>query len=220
MPTKFSFHPWLVLLAVVLALMPVASTLASVGTPNTDRALAALDSENAGSQLAPVNNPFPIAPSIPLTTQPAPINVVRNSGFESGSWPWVQYSSGGRQIIATSRPHYGAYSAAFCNYHNCNEYIEQTLTVPVNGVLNYYWYMTSSEGTAVVYDYLSVQVYSNSGVRLGTLRTWSNRNTRNAWSYDVVSLSAYAGQTIRIRFVAHTDASLLSAFWVDDVVVR
>ncbi len=65
-----------------------------------------------------------------------------------------------------------------------------------------------------------VRVYSTSGTMLATLRTWSNRNTRNVWSLDTLSLAAYAGQTIRLQFLATTDSSLASAFFLDDLAVK
>lgn len=148
-------------------------------------------------------------------------NVVVNPGFESGpSVGWSQYSSGGYEIIDKTRPRTGAYSAYECYYDACTEYIEQQLTVPANATLTYYWYQISSEGTATAYDYLRVQVYSTGGSLLGTLRTWSNRNQRNVWSLDTLSLAAYGGQTVKLRFIGTTDSSLRSAYWIDDVSVK
>lgn len=148
-------------------------------------------------------------------------NVVQNPGFESGpNVAWTDTSKGGYEIIDTTRPRTGAYSAYFCDTNSCTDTLEQTITVPTNGTLTYYWYQTSSEGTATTYDYLYVRLYSTGGTLLTTLRTWSNRNTRNAWSLDTISLGTYAGQTVKLRFVSTTDSSLLSAYFVDDVAVK
>ena len=51
-------------------------------------------------------------------------------------------------------------------------------------------------------------------------RRRSNRNTRNAWSLDTLSLAAYAGQTVVLRFMSTTDSIYRTAFWVDDVSLR
>lgn len=148
-------------------------------------------------------------------------NVVQNPGFESGpNVAWTDTSKGGYEIIDTTRPRTGAYSAYFCDTNSCADTLEQTITVPTNGTLTYYWYQTSSEGTTTAYDYLYVRLYSTGGSLLTTLRTWSNRNTRNAWSLDTISLGTYAGQTVKLRFVSTTDSSLLSAYFVDDVAVK
>ncbi|MGB8645554.1 MAG: hypothetical protein WCF84_09970 [Anaerolineae bacterium] len=165
----------------------------------------------------------PTSTNIPPTATPtgSGANAVVNPGFESGPGVgWVEHSSGGYEVIDTTRPHTGAYSAYECDYNSCNEYIEQTVKVPTNGKLTYWWYMTSSEGTTTAYDYLRVRVYSMTGTLLATLRTWSNRNVRNTWSLDTLGLSTYAGKTVKLRFISTTDSSLPSAFWIDDVTVK
>ncbi len=198
------------------------------GTPPT-----ATPTSAPTSTPAPTNTPTPgatgTATPVPTNTSlPTPTytptggtNVVVNPGFESGPGVgWAEYSSGGYEIIDTTRPHTGSYSAYECDYNYCTEYVQQTITIPSGANLTYWWYMTSSEGTSTAYDYLRVRLYSTSGTLLTTLRTWSNRNTRNTWSQDTISLSAYAGQTVILRFMATTDSSLRTAFWVDDVSVK
>ncbi len=167
--------------------------------------------------------PSPSPSPSPTATPPPPPggNVVVNPGFESGPGVgWTQYSNAGYQVISTVRPHTGAYSAYECDFDGCNEYVEQAIKVPTNGTLTYWWYMKSSEGTGTAYDYLYVRLFSTSNTLLTTLRTWSNRSTRNTWSQDTLSLSAYAGQTVKLRFVSKTDSYLPTAFFIDDVSVK
>lgn len=177
---------------------------------------------------APGNTPTftPTPPPNPTPTNtptpgPGGTNVVVNPGFESGPGVgWTESSSGGYELIDGTRPRTGSYSAYECDYNRCTEYLQQQITVPANANLTYYWYQTSSEGTTTAYDYLRVQIYSTGGTLLATLRTFSNRNTRNTWSLDTQSLANYAGQTVRLRFTSTTDSSLPSAFWIDDVSVK
>lgn len=42
-------------------------------------------------------------------------------------------------------------------------------------------------------------------------------NVTNSFVATLVSLSAYAGQTVTLRFSATTDASLTSSFYIDNV---
>ncbi|MBI4672215.1 MAG: S8 family serine peptidase [Chloroflexi bacterium] len=170
----------------------------------------------------PTSTPTP-APNPTATPTPVPggTNVVQNPGFESGPGNgWTESSSAGYQIIDQTRPRTGLYSAYFCNYNKCSEAIEQTITVPANATLTYWWYQTSSEGKTRAYDYLRVQVFSSDGALLATLRTWSNRNARRAWRQDTLSMASFAGQTVRLRFTATTDSTLKSAFFVDDISVK
>ncbi len=162
--------------------------------------------------------PAPTSTPVPPTNTPVAGNIIVNPGFESGPGVgWSEYSTGGYELIDTTNPHTGSYSADLCGYNTCTEYVQQQITVPSNANLRYYWYMASNEGTSRAYDYFRVQLYSTSGALLATLRTFSNTSTRNAWSQDNLSLAAYAGRPVVLRFTTTTDSSLPTEFWVDDV---
>lgn len=145
---------------------------------------------------------------------------VTNGGFEQGTSPWVQSSSGGYQLITTNRPHAGSYSAWLGGYNNGADAIYQTITVPADGTLTYWWYLSSSEGSTTAYDFLRVRLFSTTGQLLATLRTKSNTSPRNAWYQDSLGLAAHAGQTLRLHFSVTTDLSLPTSFFIDDVSVR
>ncbi len=204
-----------------------ASPTATATKPATPTATATKPAAPTPTNtLAPAvtNTPVPTATNTPRpapTNTPAPTgNIVVNPGFESGPGVgWSESSSGGYEVIDTYNPHTGSYSADECGYNSCTEYVRQQLTIPSNANLRYWWYMTSSEGSTTAYDYLRVQVYSMSGTLLGTLRTWSNTSRRNAWSQDTLSLAAYAGQTVVLRFTTTTNSSNPTNFFVDDVSV-
>lgn len=158
-----------------------------------------------------------------LTPPPPPpsTNAIVNGGFENGTSPWVQSSSGGYQLITTTRPHTGASSAYLGGYNNATETIGQVVTVPALGNLRYWWYMTTSENSATAWDTLRVRVYdAATGGLLVTPRTWSNGSGANVWRQDTLSLSSYAGRRVRIEFAADTDFSLPTSFFVDDVSLQ
>lgn len=152
---------------------------------------------------------------------PPPSSSLQNGGFENGTTPWTQSSTGGYQLVTTSRPRSGSYSAWLGGYNSGTDKISQTVTIPSNGTLTYWWYQTSQEGTSTAYDYFRVRLYNPStGALVATLRTYSNRNARNAWYQDSISLSSYAGQSLRIEFSVTTDSSYTTSFWIDDVVLQ
>lgn len=174
---------------------------------------------------SPTSTPTPTSTpppnTTPTATPPAGANVVKNPKFEKGPGVgWQQYSKGGYQLIDQTLPHAGAYSAYLCDYDACADWVEQTITVPNNATLKYWWYQTSRENTTEPFDYLRVQLFATNGNLLKTVRTWSNKSARNKWSQDSISLAAYAGQRIKLRFSSTTDATLKSAFFIDDVVVK
>ncbi|MFZ5816854.1 MAG: S8 family serine peptidase [Bacillota bacterium] len=154
-------------------------------------------------------------------TPPPSDSVIANGGFEEGTSPWVQSSTGGYELITTDRPHTGSYSAWLGGYNSGTDKISQTVTIPSGGQLSYWWYQTSQEGTSTAYDYFRVRLYDpNSGALVATVKTRSNRDARNAWYQDSIDLSGYAGQTLRIEFSVTTDFIYPTSFWVDDVALQ
>ncbi|HWI60651.1 MAG TPA: S8 family serine peptidase [Symbiobacteriaceae bacterium] len=205
----------------------LAGLLASQGLTNAqirDRIMATADKISGtgtywtGGRInayAAVSNGTP-----PPPPPPPPPSSLTNGGFENGTSPWVETSTGGYGLVDTYRPHTGSYSAWMGGYNSGTDTISQSVTVPANGSLTYWWYQTSSEGTGTAYDYFRVKVYNSSGALLATVKTHSNRDARNAWYQDTVSLAAYAGQTVRLEFSVTTDSSLSTSFWLDDVALQ
>ena len=154
------------------------------------------------------------------TPPPPPPTGLVNGGFESGGTGWAQ--SDPAIISSTSsgtRARTGTWSAWLGGYNGANEQIAQTVTIPSGGAtLTYSWQLSSSEpASTVAYDLLHARVHSTSGTLLGTVRSRSNTSSRNVWLTESASLSAWAGQTVSLRFVATTDGSYASSFFVDDV---
>jgi thermitase len=153
----------------------------------------------------------------PPPPPPPPGGALQNGGFENGTAPWIETSSGGYSLVDPTRPHTGSYSAWMGGYNSATETIAQSVQIPTNGTLKYWWYMTSSEGTTTAYDYLRVRLYNSSGALVATLKTRSNKDTRSTWVQDSISVASYAGQTLTIKFEVTTDFSLTTSFFVDDV---
>ena len=164
----------------------------------------------------------PTTTSTPTPTPtPTSQNLITNGGFEQGSSPWVESSSGGYQIIDSSLPHTGSYEAYLCGYNSCQDSLYQTITIPASSSsakLNYYWYMSTAE-TSHAYDFLKVEFRNSSGSVLTTLQTISDGSTAGNWQSAAYDISTYKGQTIEVAFVATTDASYTTNFYIDDVAV-
>ena len=172
----------------------------------------------------PGTTPTPTPTMVPTPT-PTPIpggsNMISNGGFENGTTPWVESSSGGYEIIDTTRPHTGSYSAYLCGYNNCSDSIYQQVSIPASAhsvQLSYSYYISTQE-TRHPYDYLYVRVRNSSGSTLQTVQTFSDGSTTNSWQSASADLSAYTGQTVQIAFVATNDSMYPTDFFVDDVAL-
>jgi hypothetical protein len=149
-------------------------------------------------------------------------NVIVNPGFESGTTPWV--ISGSTVRSTGTFPHSGVAYMILGIDNNSTSTLYQTVTVPSAGNLNFWLNVTTSEAAgAPVFDRLFIEVRNTSGTLLATLATFSNQNSGTAGVYVLrgpFSLSAFAGQTVRIQFRATNDVTLPTSFRVDDVSVQ
>jgi hypothetical protein len=162
----------------------------------------------------PISTPTPTP-----TSTPTPTNLLANGGFEQGSSPWVESSNGGYEIISTSRPHTGSYSAYLCGSNNCQDSIYQQVAIPstrTSATLSYYWYVSTTE-TSHSYDFLYVEVRNSSGTVLSTVQTISDGSTTGSWQYASFNVSTYVGQTVQIDFVATNGSKNPTKFYIDDV---
>jgi hypothetical protein len=161
-------------------------------------------------------------------SQIPPANVLKNPGFESGRLYWTQYSSGGYDLIYTY-PYYGFCStdgfAWFGDYDNAEEFIYQNVSIPSNAAeayVRFVYAIFTQEWEGVPYDTMKIEVLNSGGTTLlSTLGTLSNvDDTVGYWDFSPkYDLTPYKGQTVRLRFHVTTNASNLSDFFLDDIVV-
>lgn len=154
-------------------------------------------------------------------------NLVVNPGFENGTAPWVETSSGGFELITTDNPHTGASSAFLCGYNNCNDTIRQNITLPssfTHVTLSYWVFISTNETTtSTCFDNFRVRLRTSGGTTISTVQTLCNINATGwkQFTFDVSSaLSSRKGQTIQVFFQGTTDSSLTSDFFVDDVSLQ
>ncbi|GCE26222.1 hypothetical protein KDA_17060 [Dictyobacter alpinus] len=153
-------------------------------------------------------------------------NVITNGGFESGSASWTESSTGGYEIVDTSKPHSGTHSAYLCGYNSCTDTIYQTVSIPSTTskiTLTYWTYISTSETGSTCYDYFYARLRTSTGATISTPQTQCNANAHGwtQYSFDVTSaLSSYKGQQVQVYFSGTTDSSLTTSFYVDDVALN
>jgi vibriolysin len=164
-----------------------------------------------------------------------------NGGFETltastnsapdGSWSRTAYSgtsfntliaNGSAPHAGTDYAYAGVYSSSSQTVTSANAVIPSAAT---SATLTFYVSIVTSETTtSTAYDKLSVQLVDGStGSVLATLGTLSNLNkTASASTYALKSYSVttYKGKTVKVRFAATNDSSLVTSFRIDDVSLK
>jgi hypothetical protein len=148
-----------------------------------------------------------------------------NPGFETGTAaPWTA-SSGVISNHSQEPPHTGTWDAWLDGYSSARtDTLAQTVTVPA-GCSSYqlsFWLHidTAQTSTTTAYDTLTVQILSSSGTVLGTLATFSNLNHGTGYLQYSYILSAYAGQTITLKFTGTQASSTQTSFVIDGTAVN
>lgn len=176
----------------------------------------------------PIPSPTDTSTPGPAPTQPGPgKSLIQNGDFEQGASSWQESSAGGYELVDSTNPHSGQYSAYLCGYSSCHDSIGQSFTVPASVssiTISYWWYGATNHTTGRCRDTFTVALLDSSGNVIGQAQHACNTDARQAWeqvTFDATSqLSNYSGQTVTLVFAAQTSgSSATSAFFVDDVSV-
>ena len=147
-------------------------------------------------------------------------NVIVNGGFETGTlsgWTSVGSATGAPKI--TTAAHTGSY-AAFMGTTKAPEIsgfvgLEQSVTVPAAGVLQFYVHGISDD--TVSYAYEEVDLRSASGTVVDVC--YKALLDTTTWQSESCDVSAYAGQTLTL-FVGISGNGYASTYldaWYDDI---
>lgn len=117
----------------------------------------------------------------------------------------------------------GSYKAWMDGYGSAHtDTLAQTVTVPSGcaATLNFYLHVDTAETTtSTAYDTLKAQVLNSSGTVLSTLATYSNLNAASGYTLRSLNLSAYAGQTVTVKFTGTEGSTLQTSFVLDDMAL-
>ena len=194
---------------------PFSMTLEALTLTNGTHSLMAKASDAAGNIGSSTSLPFTISNPIVATER------ILNGGFESGATSWTQ-TTGVITSSTTQAAHSGSWKAWLGGKGVINTtYAYQQVAIPgtaTSASLSFWLHIDTTETTtATAYDKLTVLVQNTSGTTLATLATYSNLNKNPGYIQKTFDLSAYKGQTLRLKFNAVEDSSLKTSFVVDDV---
>ncbi len=80
--------------------------------------------------------------------------------------------------------------------------------------LTYYLFISSSEGTTTAFDKLTLTANGT------TVQSFSNINKGTGYVQRSVNLSAFAGQTVTLKWTGTEDSSLATSFFIDDTALN
>ncbi|MEV8517968.1 putative Ig domain-containing protein [Dactylosporangium sp. NPDC051484] len=144
--------------------------------------------------------------------------LLANPGFESGAASWSGTTGAiGQWASQGQAAHGGTSSAWLLGYGSTHtESISQPVTIPAgcNATLTFWVHIDTAEtSTTTAYDKLTVTAGSTS------LATLSNLNKASGYVQQSYSLSAFAGQTVTLKWNGTEDSSLQTSFVIDDTAV-
>ena len=192
----------------------------------------------SSSSSAPSTTPSTTPSSTPSTTPSTPPSstssapsscsagqLLGNPGFEAGTaTPWTASSGIINNDTASEPAHTGSWNAWLDGTGSTHtDTLAQTVTLPAGcGSYRFGFWLhtdTAESSTTKAYDTLKVQVLNSSGTVLGTPATFSNLDASPGYVQHTYDLSAYAGQTVTLKFTGAEDYEYQTSFVVDDTSV-
>ncbi|MCD0481483.1 hydrolase [Streptacidiphilus sp. ASG 303] len=151
--------------------------------------------------------------------------LIGNPGFETGTAaPWTASSTAIVSNSSSEPARTGSWDAWLDGYGSATtDTLAQTVSVPAgctSASFSFGLHVDTAETGSTAYDTLKVQVVNGSGTVLSTLATYSNANAASGYTVRSFDLSAYAGQTVTLRFTGTEDSSLQTSFVVDDAALN
>ena len=140
--------------------------------------------------------------------------------MRAGATGWQVKTDGPGPVITSALPHTGAASAALGGRNSGQDELEQERSLPAGQsvTLRFWWRVTTQE-TTHPFDTLEVMV-KLSGGQDTLLTTITDGSVTGSWQQALFDLSAYAGQTVRVKFTARTNDVRPTTFYVDDVSLQ
>lgn len=164
-------------------------------------------------------------PIVYVTGMPCSVDALVNGDFEADDLGWDLYTSGTGwkahdlvgNISEGFSPYRGQYGARLGGYEGVFDTIEQSIHIPAQGTLTYWWRLGTYEPAPPAHDFFSVDLYRVDGTQEAHLVGHHDREPEGIWRQDVIDLSAYQGQTLILRFSSYNDNYYFSWFDLDEI---
>ena len=148
------------------------------------------------------------------------VNLVSDGSFESGSG-WQTSTNGSYALITDFQAHSGVKAAQLAGIDNASDQLPLALNLPADkpAVTVAFWWQVESEEVSGEFDGMTVAAADAAGNLLRSLVTLDSASSGAQWQQSSLDLSEFSGQSIQLKFLAQSDSTLVSDFFVDDVTV-
>lgn len=141
-----------------------------------------------------------------------------NAGFESGNTVWASTPAViGQNGAQGQPPRTGTWNAWMDGYGTTHtDTLSQSVSIPAGctATLTFWLHIDTAESTTTtMFDRLTVAAGAT------TLGTFSNLNRAAGYVQRTFNVSAFAGQTVLIKFTGTEDSSLQTSFVIDDAAL-
>jgi hypothetical protein len=163
-------------------------------------------------------------PFLARTSPSWPGNVLRNGDFEQGHTGWYTHTTGSgwkqHDLIGSDAagfsPYKGHYAARLGGYEGVWDAITQTVVIPAQGQLTYWWKGRTYE-TLPHHDTFDVALLNQDGTLVAGLAHHDDQDVQDTWTQDAVDVSAYAGKSLIVRFSSYNDHYYFTVFHLDEI---
>ena len=160
------------------------------------------------------------------TPTPCDSGIIQNGGFETGDFPpWVILDQNATPVVTDTLAYTGSFSGfvgdapdGFCSggsEANGDSSFYQEFTVPAGTSTLSFWHWDCTTDS-ITFDWQDAYITDTNGNILQTI--FHQCLDTEGWVQQLVDMSPYAGQTVRVEFLVHEDGAFdRTGMYVDDV---
>ena len=200
---------------------PSSDACNATPTPTPTLSPGITPSPTPTSTPTPTPTPSPSPTPTPTPTPTPGACVLVNGGFETGGFPpWIIRDTNPTPVVSNLQAHNGTFSAFLGDpvgpESTGDASIYQTMTVPPGGGMLSFWYFPFTQDT-IAFDWQDAYVADATGTT--TLATIMHVcSGTQTWTQVTYDMAAFAGQTVSIKFLVHSDGfGDVTNMYVDDV---
>jgi hypothetical protein len=204
----------------------IVGACATANSTSVDARGAAMDSNDGNVEAPIIDAPVQVDAPVDAACVPVWSNILGNGDFENAVAPWTQAPT----IIRTAAqkpfaPQAGTYAALFGVSNNGNGMLTQSVVIPAaaQGLRMRGFNCFVTEDLSADADRIVVTLENAGGTVGESLLNVTNSTVAAtcAWApFTYVATSAHAGETLTLRLRGTTNATLLTRFAFDELVVQ